>query len=113
MMARIRLLIFLYCIAAVLPAQPLPEHVWGRITAIHKNGFEVDENFNADPRSGYRRSNREITLNANTKFEMSARPDLQVGRTVDILGHKTTGSNVQATRIIVYEKNAPVRLPAQ
>lgn len=99
-------------VAATVLAQQGLEHVWGRITAINKLGFEVDQNFNADPQSGYRRGKRQITFNSTTKFEGSARQDLRVGRTVDIIGTETTNSGVQATRVIVYERNAPVRMPA-
>jgi hypothetical protein len=93
-------------------AQPGLEHVWGRITIIDKSGFEVDQNFNADPHSGYRRGKRQITFNSTTKFEESARQDLRVGRTVDIIGIETTNSGVQATRVIICEGNRPVRMRA-
>ena len=79
---------------------------------LEKAGFEVDENFNADPQSGYRRGKRQITLSSGTKFEESARQDLRAGRMVDIIGLETTDPGVQATRVIVYEGNAPVRMPA-
>ena len=72
----------------------------------------MDQNFNADPQSGYRRGKREITFTSKTRFEGSAREDLRVGRTVDILGIETAKSGVQATRVIVYEGNRPVRMPA-
>ena len=88
------------------------DSVWGRITAINKSGFEVDQNFNADPRSGYRRRKRQITFNSTTKFEESTRQDLRVGRTVDIIGIDTMNSGVQARRVIVYDGNRPVRMPA-
>jgi Domain of unknown function (DUF5666) len=101
----------LYLTATVL-AQPWLEHVWGRISAINKSGFEVDQNFNADPQSGYRRGKRQITFDSKTKFEESAPQDLRVGRTVDIIGRETTDGDVHATRITVYEGNAPVRMPA-
>jgi Domain of unknown function (DUF5666) len=87
-------------------------HVWGRITVVTKDGFEVNQNFNADPQSGYRRGKRQITLSSGTKFEESARQDLRAGRMVDIIGLETTDPGVQATRVIVYEGNAPVRMPA-
>jgi hypothetical protein len=87
-------------------------HVWGRITVVTKDGFEVDQNFNADPQSGYRRGKRQITLSSDTKFEERARQDLRAGRMVDIIGLETTDPGVQATRVIVYEGNAPVRMPA-
>jgi hypothetical protein len=76
-------------------------HVWGRITVVTKDGFEVDQNFNADPQSGYRRGKRQITLSSGTKFEESARQDLRAGRMVDIIGLETTDPGVQATRVIV------------
>src|SRR5580658_5547308 len=88
------------------------DHVWGRITAVSKSGFEVDQNFNADPQSGYQRRKRQITLNSETKFEASAPQDLRVGRTVDIIGIGTTSSALRATRVVVYDGNAPVRMPA-
>jgi hypothetical protein len=44
------------CLTIAVLAQPLSEHVWGRISAINKLGFEVDQNFNADLQSAYRRS---------------------------------------------------------
>jgi hypothetical protein len=93
-------------------AQPQLEHVWGRISAINKSGFEIAQNFNADPQSGYRRGRRQITFTAKTKFEESARQDLRVGRSVDVIGRETAGSGIQATRVIIYEGSAPVRMPA-
>jgi len=105
------LALFLF-VAATAFAQARSEHVWGRISAVTKSGFEVDQNFNADPQSGYRRGKREITFTSKTRFEGSAREDLRVGRTVDILGIETAKSGVQATRVIVYEGNRPVRMPA-
>jgi hypothetical protein len=98
-------------LTATVWAQPRLEHVWGRISAVNKSGFEVDQNFNADPQSGYRRGKRQITVTTNTKFEESARQDLRVGRTVDIIGRETTDSGVLAARVTVYEGNAPVRMP--
>jgi hypothetical protein len=99
-------------VAATVLAQPPLVHVWGRISAINKSGFVVDQNFNADPQSGYRRGKRQITFNSETKFEDSIPHDLRVGRTVDIIGRETKDSGVQATRITVYEGNFPVRMPA-
>jgi hypothetical protein len=103
--------LYVFVTATVL-AQPGLERVWGRITAINKSGFEVDQNFNADPQSGYRRGKRQVTFNSTTKFEESARQDLRVGRTVDIIGIEITNLGVQATRVIVYEGNRPVRMCA-
>jgi len=88
-------------------------HVWGRVAAVTKVGFEVDQNFNADPQSSYLRRKRQITFNSDTEFEASVPQDLRVGRTVDIIGMDTPDSGVQAARITVYDGNAPVRMPAR
>jgi len=55
------LALFLF-VTAIAFAQRRLEHVWGRISAMTKSGFEVDQNFNADPQSGYRRGKRQITF---------------------------------------------------
>jgi hypothetical protein len=86
-------------------------HVSGRISAVTQGGFEVDQNFNADPQSAYKRGRRTIAFTSDTEFVGSVPQDLQVGRTVEIVGLKTD-STVQATRVTVYEGNAPVRMPA-
>ena len=102
---------WLVLLASALWAQPQPQnidHIWGRITKVTKGRFEVDQNFNADPQSAYRRRMREITFDAQTKFQSSAPEDLRAGRTVDIIGIKTSESQVEATRVIVYEGNKPV-----
>ena len=87
-------------------------HVWGRITKIAPAEFEVEQNFNADPESAYRRRYRSITFDSDTQFESSRPEDLRVGRTVDIIGLKINDSRVEASRIIIYGGNAPVRMPA-
>jgi hypothetical protein len=46
------LALFLFA-AATGFAQARLGHVWGRIRTMTKSGFEVDQNFNADPQSGY------------------------------------------------------------
>lgn len=88
------------------------DHVWGRITSVTAGQFEVDQNFNADPQSAYRRQARTVFIDADTQFQGSAAGDLRPGRTVDIIGAKTGASGIQASRIIVYEGNAPVRMPS-
>ena len=87
-------------------------HIWGRITSVSGNTFGVDQNFNADPKSAYRRQQRQIIFDAKTRFESSAPQDLRTGRTVDIIALKLAGSEAQATRITVYEGNKPTRMPA-
>jgi hypothetical protein len=83
-------------------------HVWGRISKVTDAGFEVDQNFNADPQSAYRRRYRQITFDSDTRFEESTPANLVVGRTVDVIGLKTTELEVVATRITVYEGRRPV-----
>lgn len=102
---------FLAAISAVAQtSSAFPTHVWGKIKSVGKSGFVIDQNYNADPQSAYRRQNRRIILNSDTKFEGSERQDLRAGRDVDILGTKD-GSAVRATRVVVYEGNRPVRMP--
>ena len=48
------------------------EHVWGNITTVARGEFEVDENPNADPQSGYRRGKRQIEFDSDTEFQGSA-----------------------------------------
>jgi hypothetical protein len=86
------------------------DHITGIITQVRGSGFQVDQNFDADPRSGYRRGYREITYNPETVFEESAAEDLRAGRTVDIIGLKVDRIAVQATRIIIYDGHKPVRM---
>lgn len=103
-----------FLVAATAVAQPAAvplTHVWGRIESVRKSGFVIDQNYNADPQSAYARQNRRIVIDSHTRFEASAREDLRVGRDVDILGTKD-GSAVRATRVVVYERKRPVRMPA-
>jgi len=86
-------------------------HIWGRILKVGAGEFEVDENYNADPHSAYRRGRRQIAFDADTRFEGSAAEDLRPGRDVDVIGLKEDGTQVQASRITVYGGNAPARMP--
>jgi len=87
------------------------DHITGRITRVGHGEFDVDQNYDADPHSAYRRQNRVIVFDADTSFQESLPEDLKVGRDVDIIGLKTGGAHVQATRITIYEGRAPVRMP--
>lgn len=104
-------LLLLFAASAPAQAPPSITHVWGRITAVAEGKIQIEQNFNADPQSAYRRGKLQISFNSKTMFEESARQNLRVGRTVDVIGRKATDAGVQATRIIVYEGNAPVRMP--
>jgi hypothetical protein len=77
-------------------------HIWGRISKVTSGGFEVDQNFNADPQSSYQRGYRQISCNADTIFEGGVPEDLRVGETVDIVGLKTKDSEVAAARVIIH-----------
>jgi hypothetical protein len=87
------------------------DHITGRITKVSSGEFEVDQNYNADPQSAYRRQFRQIAFDQHTEFQGSTPEDLRVGRDVDVIGLKTTGSRAEASRITVYEGNRPVRMP--
>jgi hypothetical protein len=82
----------------------------GRITHVGANGFQVDENYNADPHSGYRRGLRQIVYDSGTEWEESLPEDPEIGRDVFIIGLKLSGGELQATRIIVYDGHKPVRM---
>lgn len=82
----------------------------GRITHVGANGFQVDENYNADPHSAYRRGLREIVYDSGTQWEQSLPEDLKEGRDVFIIGLKLPGGELQATRIVVYDGHKPVRM---
>lgn len=86
-------------------------HVTGHIISVAGSAFEVDQNYDADPQSAYQRQKRLITFDGKTNFEESAREDLRAGRDVDIIGLKVGPLRVQATRITVYERKVPVRMP--
>ena len=92
-------------------------NVYAVITKVTDSGFEVFTNPNADPASAYRKEIRKVAIDANTAFEESAREDLKPGRNVQIVGLRIGGlrtgnGEIQATRVIVYEGNHPVRMRA-
>ncbi len=84
--------------------------VEGRITRVGRTGFQVDQNYNADPQSGYRRGLRQILFDSRTQWEASLPKDLRAGRDVFVLGLKLPGGELRATRVTVYEGNRPVRM---
>jgi hypothetical protein len=86
------------------------DKVEGRITHVGGNGFQVDENYNAPPESGYRRGLRQIVCDSGTQWETSLSEDLKSGRDVFIVGLKLSGGELQATRIMVYDGHKPVRM---
>ena len=86
------------------------DKVEGRITRVAHDGFQVDENYSADPDSGYRRGLREIIYDSGTQWEQSLPEDLKVGRDVFVIGLKLPSGKLEATRVIVYEGYTPVRM---
>ena len=87
--------------------------VSGRISAVTHDGFEVDQNFSADPQSRH--------ISAGSAFRSfsipipnlsgASRRICELAEPLEIVGLKTA-STVQATRVTVYAGNAPVRMPA-
>ncbi len=99
------------------PARAVVINLWanidkveGRIQRVDRDGFQVDQNYSADPDSGYRRGLREIAYDSATLWEDSQAEDLKVGRDVFVIGMKLPSSKLAATRVIVYEGHAPVRM---
>jgi|SRR5579862_430207 len=86
------------------------DKVEGRIQRVGRDGFQVDQNYSADPDSGYRRGLREIVYDSGTLWEDSLAEDLKVGRDVFVIGMKLPSGKLEATRVIVYEGRAPVRM---
>jgi hypothetical protein len=86
------------------------DKVEGRITSVGGNGFQVDENYSAPPDSSYRRGPRKIVYDSGTTWEGSEAQDLKVGRDVFVIGLKLPSGVLEATRVIVYERSAPVRM---
>lgn len=84
--------------------------VEGRITHVDQNGFQVDQNYNADPQSGYRRGLRQILYDTGTQWDQSLPEDLRAGRDVFVMGLKLPGGELRASRITVYEGRRPVRM---
>ena len=88
------------------------DKVEGRITRVAHDGFQVDENYSAPAESGYRRAVREIVYDSRTQWEDSLALDLRVGRDVFVIGLKLPNGKLEATRVIVYEGQTPVRMKA-
>lgn len=82
----------------------------GKITAVASGSFKVDQNFDADPMSGYKRQSRAISWNQDTEFSESAPDDLKVGRIILAVGLRLNAVSLFATRLIVYENGKPVRM---
>jgi hypothetical protein len=80
------------------------------ITKVTGTTFEVLTNPNADPQSAYKKENKTINVDVNTTFEASAKEDLKPGRNVQVVGRVLENGEIQATKVIVYDGNTPVRM---
>jgi hypothetical protein len=96
--------------AVVIDLSANIDQVEGRITRVGRDGFQVDENYNAAPDSGYRRGLREIVYDSGTTWADSLAEDLKAGRDVFVIGLRLPGGKLEATRVTVYEGQAPVRM---
>lgn len=85
-------------------------NVFGVITKVTDDGFQMLTNPNADPQSGYKTENKIVKLDADTIFEASAREDLKPGREVQTVGLDLKNGEVRATRLTIYEGKRPVRM---
>jgi hypothetical protein len=86
------------------------DRVEGRITSVGHRRFQVDQNYSAPPDSAYRRGLREIVYDSGTAWEGSVAQDLKAGRDVFVIGLKLPTGVLEATRVVVYEHGAPVRM---
>jgi hypothetical protein len=98
--------------AVVLDLWANIDKVEGRIMRVGRDGFQVDESHSASLESGYRRGLREIIYDSGTQWEDSLAEDLRVGRDVFVIGLKLPNGKLEATRVIVYEGQTPVRMKA-
>lgn len=95
-------------------AQPNLTNFYAVVTKVDikadRPGFDVLTNPNSDPQSAYKTENKTIEVDANTKFEASAREDLKPGRIVQVVGVELRNGQILATKVTVYEGNTPVRM---
>jgi hypothetical protein len=80
-------------------------NLFGVITRVGDDQFEVLTNPNADPESAYKKENKILSVDANTIFESSAKQDLEPGREVQIVGLDLRSGRILATRLAVYARN--------
>jgi hypothetical protein len=83
---------------------------FGVITKVDGGGFEMLTNPNADPQSGYVKKKLQVSVDADTLFDASAKEDLKLGRDVQMGGLDLKNGTIRATRLTVYEGNRPVRM---
>jgi hypothetical protein len=72
--------------------------------------FEMLTNPNSDPHSAYVQKKLNVSVDAGTIFDASAKEDLRVGRGVQMVGLDLKDGTIRATRLTLYEGNRPVRI---
>jgi len=82
---------------------------YGVITGVTNGEFQILTNPNADPQSAYKQERKTIDFNRATAFEGSAPDNLKVARGVQVVGLAQKDGKILATKIVVYEGNAPVQ----
>ena len=99
--------------AAIALGQQAPAtglvNFYGEITAVLGNQVRVLTNPRADPQSSYKQEYKRVTFDPTTTFEGSRPEDLKSTRGVQIIGIEQKDGTIRATKIVVYDGNAPVR----
>ena len=97
---------------SAIPSEMVAEGMWlnivnlfGVITRVGDDQFEVFTNPNADPESAYKKENKIVSVDANTIFESSAKQDLEPGREVQMVGLDLRSDRILATRVAIYARN--------
>jgi len=80
-------------------------NLFGVITRVGDDQFEVFTNPNADPESAYKKENKIVSVDANTIFESNAKQDLEPGREVQMVGLDLRSDRILATRVAIYARN--------
>jgi Domain of unknown function (DUF5666) len=110
--ARPTLILAAVLMVAVALGQSSPAGIvnfYGVITGVTNGEFQILTNPNADPQSAYKQERKTIDFDRATAFEGSAQDDLKVARGVQVVGLAQKDGKILATKIVVYEGNAPVR----
>ena len=85
-------------------------NLYGKIIAVQQPSFILSSYPNADPHSGYVKSDFTVRYEPATKFVLSAPADLIDGRAAQVVGVKLDDRTIEANQITIYEGNRPVRM---
>src|SRR5580692_2732 len=97
---------------AIAQGQPAPSglvNFYGVITGLSNGEFQILTNPNADSQSAYKQERKPVDFDRATTFEGSSPDDLKASRGVQVVGLAQKDGKILATKIVVYEGNAPVR----